>query len=798
MVKKILSCIFAITVFIFGGICESLATPTFSVTTTNTTTSFQFSLSAVGTFTVDCGDGGTLTSSASDVSNGNTITRSGTTAATYTCTWSSAGAHTIGFDGTATNYNTNLTAAISFLVGVSDPSQKANAAKIASISGDLSAIFPYISGNAADGAQPRFVSTFSFCTSLTSIPSDLFSKITTSASYMFSYTFYGCTGLTSIPSDLFSKITTSASFMFSYTFYGCTGLTSLPSGLFSKITTGADSMFYSTFYGCTGLTSIPSDLFSKITTSASFMFSNTFNGCTGLTSLPSGLFFPNAQSVSGAQYMFSNTFNGCTGLTSLPSGLFFPNAQSVSGAQYMFNNTFNGCTGLTSLPSELFFPNAQSVSGAQSMFPNTFNGCTGLTSIPSDLFSKITTSASYMFSYTFRDCTNLGCATAGCSTGTGYIPPTLFAGITPRGSNYSSTMNNTFYNTKLVTTCPTGLVQYVTGWEGSSTWNDKVSCCSGNSITYVMNGGVNHNNPNEYCEGCGAIINGIPTKSGYVFAGWCTDSGLQNCAMSQTIGTDATTDKTFYAKWTQCQACNATNASCELKGVVNNVCTYTTKCNNGYRNIQNKGAYDAYCSPNVIDLTWLDNTGATITTNSCDYGQSITIPNTPSLTGYTFTGWKIVSVATAGFDLTTLDPEINIGGGSYDPPFSWIPISNDGYTTEGEFGFDNTDTFGLTAPGEWAAEFEYGIVRGEVRCSDTDDGKEYGQAGDPGSATDGQYCWGRVTGVNDESASLDAPWVALYNMGSPEDCAYVCAIAFMYDGIMNSYVRAALYGVPLE
>ena len=832
----------------------------FLVTTTTGQTTFDFTLSAVGTFTVNCGDDGTL--SGTGVS-GTTITRTNTTSATYTCTWGMTNAHTIYFDGLATNYNTSTTAAIAF-------STNGAAAKIASIDGNLSAIFPSISGNLASGAQPRFSQTFSNatnltsipatlfanytsgarymfsgtfagCSGLTSLPSDLFGEITSGAEHMFNGTFSGCTGLTSLSSDLFSKITSGATGMFNSTFRGCTGLTSLPTGLFfsnsnatsisgttgmfvstfqgctgltslptglffpnvtsvsgaismfqstfqgctgltslpnglffpnatsvsveggmfystfsgctgltslpsdlfSKITTvsGADRMFYSTFSGCTGLTSLPAglflpdatsvsgisgtfirtfqdctgltslptglflpnattvsgnadslfastfsgctgltslptglffpnatsvsggsrmfestfsgcsrltslppDLFSKITSGVTYMFYRTFSGCSGLTSLPTGLFLPNVTTVSGAGYMFQSTFQGCTGLTSLPTGLFLPNATSISGAIEMFSDTFSGCIGLTSLPTGLFFPNATSVSGAESMFLYTFNSCTGLTSLPSDLFSRITSGAKTMFYFTFRNCTNLGCETAGCSTGTGYIPKTLFAGITPRGSNVTNTMSYTFQNTKLVTECPPGTVQYITEWEGGTTWNDKVSCESviSHNITYELNGGTNYNNaPDSYFEGGDVTINGIPTKSGYTFAGWCTDAELQNCAMSQTISAYATSDKTFYAKWTQCQACDATNASCSLS-VVNNTCTYTTSCNTGYGNIQNNGAYNVSCSVLIqANITYVMNDGTNYINAPTFYyeGSSTTINGVPTKEYAAFAGW---------------------------------------------------------------------------------------------------------------------------------------------------------------
>ena len=55
--------------------------------------------------------------------------------------------------------------------------------------------------------------------------------------------------------------------------------------------------------------------------------------------------------------------------------------------------------------------------------------------------------------------------------------------------------------------------------------------------------------PTSYTYGTGATIDGVPTRANSEFAGWCTDETLENCAMTQTIGTTATGDKTFWANW---------------------------------------------------------------------------------------------------------------------------------------------------------------------------------------------------------------------------------------------------------
>ena len=354
--------------------------------TTSATNSFEFDLSAQGTFYVDCGTGGTL--SGTGVSGG-TINKNDTTNYTYTCSYSDSAIRTIRFGGTATDYNTTgLTvrtfahiAAISFYVG-----ENTNSQKIASISGNLSTIFPYISANATNGAQPSFFRTFYGAINLQSIPNTLFSGYTTASMGMFYETFYGCKGLQQIPSGLFENITTVATGgPFSGTFYGCTGLQTIPSGLFSNITNVTTEseygyVFENTFYGCTGLQTIPSDLFAGITTGAQNMFYYTFYGCTGLTSIPENLFFPNATSVSGAQSMFSSTFSGCTGLTSIPANLF---SKITSGAKYMFKYTFYGCSNLTGFIPPTLFDGLIKNNVATNTFNGTFSSTGMSTSCPS-------------------------------------------------------------------------------------------------------------------------------------------------------------------------------------------------------------------------------------------------------------------------------------------------------------------------------------------------------------------------------------------------------------------------------
>ena len=268
----------------------------FEITTTSFSGNFSVTFAAIGTYYIDWGDGSVQT-----------IVRPNTTATTYTHSYAVAEPHTIKFAGLATAYNTSTgSAAIAFTVS-----------RIASLSGSLADIFPQY-GTAA-GEVPRFVKTFQNATNLTQIPNTLFTGLT-GGNYMFSYTFSG-SGLTSLPSGLFSSITTSTGSMFQYTFQNCASLQSIPSDLFSGLTTGANYMFQYTFKGCTSLQSLPAGLFSGIRTKASYLFRYAFDGCTNLSgwvppTMFAGLIANNSPTTSD---MWTNTFNNTNLATSCPS-----------------------------------------------------------------------------------------------------------------------------------------------------------------------------------------------------------------------------------------------------------------------------------------------------------------------------------------------------------------------------------------------------------------------------------------------------------------------------------------------
>ena len=319
----------------------------FILTTTSTTTSFQFKMSAAGNFTVDCGDNGTLSSEANDVTNNNTITRNDTNEVKYTCQWASAGAHQIKFGGAATGYNNSNTPTAAIRFNIKDDgmysSENINVPKIASISGSLGQIFGTVVNPTTGIGQPKYKSTFYNAVNMSgNIPVNLFDGVSGApVANMFGGTFAYCSKLTgSIPATLFSGISGApAQSMFPATFWGCSGLTgSIPATLFAGISGApAESMFSYTFSGCSGLTgSIPSGLFGNISGApAQSMFAGTFDGCSGLTgSIPATLF----AGIHGAPAtnMFKNTFNGCSNLSGyIPPTLFAGISKSTTATDQM-------------------------------------------------------------------------------------------------------------------------------------------------------------------------------------------------------------------------------------------------------------------------------------------------------------------------------------------------------------------------------------------------------------------------------------------------------------------------------
>ena len=147
-------------------------------------------------------------------------------------------------------------------------------------------VIPSGTGILTDGFQ-NFCST---CTSLTSIPVDLFRYNTAVTTSGFTQAFYNCPLLAAVPTDLFRYNTTVSSFGFNQTFAYCSSLTTLPADIFRYNTAVSSSGFNRTFLNCTGLATLPADLFRYNTAVVTFGFMHTFDGCTALQ-VPADVFF---------------------------------------------------------------------------------------------------------------------------------------------------------------------------------------------------------------------------------------------------------------------------------------------------------------------------------------------------------------------------------------------------------------------------------------------------------------------------------------------------------------------------
>ncbi len=281
----------------------------FQIKTTNNTDEFVFSMSASGNFWVDWGDG-----------NIEYINKNNTDDIIYSHTYTTTASYVIHFGGLATGYidfeSDEIAPAIAF--GYSDNN---TADKVLAVTGSLGAIFPTLHNGANNTDYPIFAATFAQCTSLTSIPSGLFSGVSGSVRYMFMQTFYGCTSLTSILSGLFSGVSGSADYMFAYTFWNCTSLTSIPSDLFRGVSGSADWMFVFTFADCTSLTSLPNSLFPNIISAPTTkMFSGMFYGCTNLSGYVPATLFGNMNSNNYSVGPMENIFGNTNLNTSCPVG----------------------------------------------------------------------------------------------------------------------------------------------------------------------------------------------------------------------------------------------------------------------------------------------------------------------------------------------------------------------------------------------------------------------------------------------------------------------------------------------
>ena len=354
--------------------------------TTSATNSFQFSMTATGTFYVDCGDDGVLSieTTKADCGNGNIQIESSSTISGKTiirttineyelfkCSYGNSGGRTIKFGGRATGYSTqtgtsSMALSNDTILGCSTIRFE-SPAKITGIYGTLGAIFGTVSNPVIGQLQPRFISTFMNATNLQGkIPDDLFKGVSGSPTKkMFDTTFSGCANLTGpIPEGLFAGIhgyASSGEDMFFNTFNGCTNLNGVvPEKLFCQnpdnptyanciIGAPASGMFAGTFYGCENLgvdpdnsnnemnNVLPARLFAglsgTVSSSSRGQFVQMFYGCDNLTKI--------RIEDTITEYIPANFLNKITGRPEMPmaSGMFAGTGLSPTCPAGMYDST---------------------------------------------------------------------------------------------------------------------------------------------------------------------------------------------------------------------------------------------------------------------------------------------------------------------------------------------------------------------------------------------------------------------------------------------------------------------------
>jgi uncharacterized repeat protein (TIGR02543 family) len=143
--------------------------------------------------------------------------------------------------------------------------------------------------------------------------------------------------------------------------------------------------------------------------------------------------------------------------------------------------------------------------------------------------------------------------------GTGVAPATI--GVASGGKLYEKPSTNgytkTCYTSDSVWYTRTGTsdvyTKFVFGESGTSVTENitlYLKWTPGTyKITYNLNDGTNNaSNPSSYTCASSTITLQNPTRTGYLFGGWFTNSALTGTAVSS-IPAGSTGDKTFYAKW---------------------------------------------------------------------------------------------------------------------------------------------------------------------------------------------------------------------------------------------------------
>jgi len=223
-------------------------------------------------------------------------------------------------------------------------------------------------------------------------------------------------------------------------------------------------------------------------------------------------------------------------------------------------------------------------------------------------------------------------------------------------------------------------------------------------------------------------------------------------------------------------------------------------------------ALEADWTANTITINWDAKNGTTIPAGECTYDDTITLPTTPSKTGYTFGGWTVkagpaqcsttVSTSTDGIDYLSK----NFAG---DYCFYYNSDTDDEIEEDTGSACVNSIFSGLST-GEWQTNFSYGSVKGIAKCSaksGNNHSMQWGGNSSDWTATESEltsasgeakYCWCQLstyTPNGGEMCSVAAPsWVFDYDRSSASGCAGNCARICANLVQRYSAFRGALFG----
>ena len=169
-----------------------------------------------------------------------------------------------------------------------------------------------------------------------------------------------------------------------------------------------------------------------------------------------------------------------------------------------------------------------------------------------------------------------------------------------------------------------------------------------------------------------------PTKSGYTFAGWYTDSA---CSFAFDFNSEITSNITLYAKWTEVEVVQftvafsgANIAALKVKEgekaikpadpvksgytfggwYTDSACTQAFDFNtviNSYTILYAKWT-EIVTEPEVIEYT-ITFSGATVASQTIEEGSKVVKPADPTKSGYTFAGWYTDSACTIAYDFNS-------------------------------------------------------------------------------------------------------------------------------------------------